>query len=174
MLSERIETILRETGTKIGVLGDVAGVSSGTASMWLTGQIKSIKLQYAIKIQRKYGYNATWIVLGEGPKTLVPQSNDLSPTIQALALRVGALSSQRRARIESIISAWLVDAEQLDKLEAIEQGSNPALLCLVGKFRQILYSPTRAPGGIARSQNITIISYGREAAFLMVGCTLAS
>jgi len=127
MLSERIETILRETWTKIGVLGDVAGVSSGTASMWLTGQIKSIKLQYAIKIQRKYGYNATWIVLGEGPKTLVPQSNDLSPTIQALALRVGALSSQRRARIESIISAWLVDAEQLDKLEAIEQGSNPAL-----------------------------------------------
>ncbi|RYP51809.1 hypothetical protein DL770_011034 [Monosporascus sp. CRB-9-2] len=92
MLSERIETILRETGTKIGALGEVAGVSSGTASMWLTGQIKSIKLH-----------------------------------IQALALRVGALSSQRRARIESIISACLVDAEQLDKLEAIEQGSNPVL-----------------------------------------------
>ena len=35
MLSERIETILRETGTKIGALGEVAGVSSGTASMWL-------------------------------------------------------------------------------------------------------------------------------------------
>ncbi|UNJ33161.1 hypothetical protein [Ralstonia pseudosolanacearum] len=94
--------------------------------MWLTGQIKSIKLQYAIKIQRKYGYNATWIVLGEGPKTLVPQSNGLSPTIQALALRLDALSAQRRTRIESMVSAWLVDAEKLDKLEAIERDSNSA------------------------------------------------
>lgn len=66
-LSERIRTILEETKIEATVLAKAAGVTKGTVSQWLTGDIKSIKLEYAVGIQDAYGYNAVWIVMGKGP-----------------------------------------------------------------------------------------------------------
>ena len=67
-LSERIQTILDETGVDSVTLGHHAGVSKGTVSQWLSGQIKSIKLEYAVGIQNALGYNPVWIVMGKGNK----------------------------------------------------------------------------------------------------------
>lgn len=66
-LSERIRTILDETKVEATALAKAAGVTKGTVSQWLTGDIKSIKLEYAVGIQEAYGYNAVWIVMGKGP-----------------------------------------------------------------------------------------------------------
>lgn len=66
-LSERIRTILDETKVEATTLAKAAGVTKGTVSQWLTGDIKSIKLEYAVGIQEVYGYNAVWIVMGKGP-----------------------------------------------------------------------------------------------------------
>src|SRR6266702_4365907 len=71
-LSERIQTILDETGVDSVTLGHHAGVSKGTVSQWLSGQIKSIKLEYAVGIQDAYGYNALWIVMEKGEKKVAP------------------------------------------------------------------------------------------------------
>ncbi|WP_198173379.1 hypothetical protein [Cupriavidus sp. USMAA2-4] len=51
-LSERIQTILDETGAEAVALAKAAGVTKGAVSQWLSGQIKSIKLEYAVGIQR--------------------------------------------------------------------------------------------------------------------------
>jgi phage repressor protein C with HTH and peptisase S24 domain len=69
-LEERIRTILNETGAEQLDLAQVAGVTKGTVNQWLDGKIKSIKLEYAVGIQEKYGYSAVWIVMGKGDKKI--------------------------------------------------------------------------------------------------------
>lgn len=47
-----------------------AGVTKGSVNQWLTGAIKSMKLQYALGIEKRYGYNHKWLVMGDEPKKL--------------------------------------------------------------------------------------------------------
>ncbi|MGA4275602.1 helix-turn-helix domain-containing protein [Ralstonia nicotianae] len=68
MLSERIQTVLDEQQLDQPALGKVAGVTKATVNQWLLGKIKSIKMEYAVRIQERYGYNTSWLVLGTGPK----------------------------------------------------------------------------------------------------------
>ncbi|CAM2143730.1 Phage repressor protein C, contains Cro/C1-type HTH and peptisase s24 domains [Pararobbsia alpina] len=65
-LSERIQQVLTETGVDQVQLGQAAGVTKGTVNQWLTGAIKSIKLEYAVGIQEKFGYNPVWLVMDKG------------------------------------------------------------------------------------------------------------
>jgi phage repressor protein C with HTH and peptisase S24 domain len=67
-LSERIQAILDDTKAEQVELAAAAGVSKGTVNQWLSGDIKSIKLEYAVGIQERYGYNAVWIVMDKEPK----------------------------------------------------------------------------------------------------------
>lgn len=67
-LIERVQTVLDETGAEQMELAKAAGVSKGTVTQWLTGDIKSMKLEYAVGIQEQYGYSAVWLVLGKGKK----------------------------------------------------------------------------------------------------------
>lgn len=88
-LSERIQTILTETGAEAVALGRAAGVTKGTVSQWLSGQIKSIKLEYAVGIQDAFGYNALWIVMEKGPKkgatSATPAEATVDPESSAFA-----------------------------------------------------------------------------------------
>ncbi|XLV70958.1 helix-turn-helix domain-containing protein (plasmid) [Ralstonia syzygii subsp. celebesensis] len=68
MLSERIQTVLDEQQLDQPALGKVAGVTKATVNQWLLGKIKSLKMEYAVRIQERYGYNTSWLVLGTGPK----------------------------------------------------------------------------------------------------------
>lgn len=44
-----------------------AGVTKGAVNQWLSGGIKSMKLEYALRLERAYGYNHKWLVMGEMP-----------------------------------------------------------------------------------------------------------
>lgn len=48
------------------VFADLAGASRSVVNQWLTGKIKSIDARYAFKLQDSTGFNAKWIMLGEG------------------------------------------------------------------------------------------------------------
>jgi hypothetical protein len=68
-LSERVELIFREhPELDQPGLGRIAGVTKGTVNQWLDGKIKSMKMQYAVRIERDLGYRAAWLVMGEPPK----------------------------------------------------------------------------------------------------------
>ncbi|MBA1366240.1 LexA family protein [Burkholderia gladioli] len=67
-LDERVRTILKETEAEQIELAEAAGVTKGTVTQWLDGKIKSMKLEYAVGIQKRWGYNPVWLVLGSGPK----------------------------------------------------------------------------------------------------------
>jgi phage repressor protein C with HTH and peptisase S24 domain len=75
-LSERIQEILNETGVDQVQLGEAAGVTKGTVNQWLSGQIKSIKLEYAVGIHERFGYNPVWIVMGKGSKKVLGTSHE--------------------------------------------------------------------------------------------------
>lgn len=66
-LSERVQTILDENpDIDQPALGKIAGVTKGAVNQWLDGKIKSMKLEYAVRIQKRLGYSALWLVLDEG------------------------------------------------------------------------------------------------------------
>jgi phage repressor protein C with HTH and peptisase S24 domain len=77
-LAERIQTVLDEVeGLDQVKLGEAAGVTKGTVNQWLSGQIKSLKLEYAVGIQERYGYNAVWLVMDKGEKKVkITHSSD--------------------------------------------------------------------------------------------------
>ncbi|MDI9680449.1 MULTISPECIES: LexA family transcriptional regulator [Burkholderia] len=67
-LDQRIQTVIDETGAEQIELAAAAGVTKGTVNQWLDGKIKSIKLEYALGIEERWGYNPVWLVMGRGPK----------------------------------------------------------------------------------------------------------
>ena len=64
-LAERVQKLI-DAGFPQADLARAAGVTKGTSNQWLNGGIKSIKLQYAQGIERLTGFNAEWLVTGEG------------------------------------------------------------------------------------------------------------
>ncbi|HFT8008584.1 TPA: LexA family transcriptional regulator [Burkholderia cenocepacia] len=67
-LDQRIQAIIDETGVEQIELASAAGVTKSTVNQWLDGKIKSIKLEYALGIEERWGYNPIWLVMGKGPK----------------------------------------------------------------------------------------------------------
>jgi phage repressor protein C with HTH and peptisase S24 domain len=79
-LNERIQVVIDEQGIDQPTLAKAAGVTKATVNQWLNGQIKSLKLEYAVGIQEAYGYNAVWLVMDKGPrKAAVPHGDDFRP-----------------------------------------------------------------------------------------------
>lgn len=66
-LAERIQEII-SAGFAQTELARAAGVTKGTSNQWLSGRIKSIKLEYAQGIEALTGFTANWIVTGKGQK----------------------------------------------------------------------------------------------------------
>lgn len=69
LLSDRIQEII-DAGFTQADLYRAAGVTKGAVKQWLTGGIQSIKLEYAIGIQRLTGFNSVWITTGKGDKRI--------------------------------------------------------------------------------------------------------
>lgn len=66
-MHELVEDLKKKGFDQVDV-AKVAGVSKGTVTQWLDGSIKSIKLEHAMEIEERFGYNHVWIVLGRGDK----------------------------------------------------------------------------------------------------------
>lgn len=70
---DRVETMKRDLGLKTDVeFYALAGVDKGHGGQWKSGTVKTIGPEYAFKIQDKTGFQARWIMLGQGPKRLDP------------------------------------------------------------------------------------------------------
>jgi transcriptional regulator with XRE-family HTH domain len=87
-LQERIQIVVSDLSylevDQVG-LANVAGVTKGTVNQWLSGAIKSMKLEYALRIEKKFGYNHRWLVMGERPKLISELHSDKDHVEQPLA-----------------------------------------------------------------------------------------
>jgi hypothetical protein len=113
LLCDRVELVLKEN-PELGQSGLVAvsGASKSVVNQWLDDKIKSMRLDYALNIEQKLGYNHIWLVLGEGEKRIGKEStyNDgksVSPDEIAKLITLYGESSAtgRRLIIESAESA---------------------------------------------------------------------
>ena len=143
-LQERIRIVvdeLKEQGIDQVDLGKAAGVTKGTVNQWLSGDIKSMKLEYAVGIQKRYGYSALWLVLDEAPKRI--GVIDINSTIKSLIKgRFSPLSEEAKSLILCVIrldalgapasdlighhSALLRFAEDAKRKHHISHGYDPA------------------------------------------------
>ncbi len=93
LLSDRIQEII-DAGYTQADLYRAAGVTRGTPKQWLTGMIQSMKLEYAIGIQKATGFNAVWITTGKGEKRVdvnhPPEESEKIVHIQRVNLKLSA------------------------------------------------------------------------------------
>jgi len=68
LLSERVKYILSDAKIEQGDLIQASGASKSVVSQWLSGAIKSMNLNFALEIERKYGYNHIWLMSNEGAR----------------------------------------------------------------------------------------------------------
>jgi transcriptional regulator with XRE-family HTH domain len=94
LTSERIQEIL-DTSPELGKdpqveLAKLSGASKSTVNQWLSGNIKTVRLEYALAIEKALGWNHVWIVLGTGEKKVgaapAKEAAELSP-LQSAAVR---------------------------------------------------------------------------------------
>ncbi|MFM0737065.1 S24 family peptidase [Paraburkholderia xenovorans] len=89
-LPERIQIVLGETGVDQVELARIAEVSKGAVNQWLSGAIKSLKHEYAVRIEKRFGYRVDWLIMGEGePKaTDAEHRNELDSTSSSMRRRI--------------------------------------------------------------------------------------
>ncbi len=75
-VSQRILEMKSNTGVRSDVeFGKLAGAAKSVVGQWIAGSIKSINPRYAYKLEKNTGYQARWIMLGEGTKKVGKFSN---------------------------------------------------------------------------------------------------
>ncbi|WP_420211049.1 LexA family protein [Burkholderia aenigmatica] len=109
-LEDRIRAVLSETKAGQVELADAAGVTKGTVSQWLDGKIKSIKLEYAVGIQKRWGYNPVWLVMGEGDKKIRTAGFTNVAPAEVGTRRVPLISSVQAGRMIETVDPFPTDA----------------------------------------------------------------
>jgi transcriptional regulator with XRE-family HTH domain len=99
-LAERIEEIMRSNGLSIPEVAEMCDCSYQAVKKWLTGATMSIEGAHLVKLAKKTGYEAEWIMMGTGPKHRSYAKNEL----QAEALCVmETLPEAEQYKIRAVI-----------------------------------------------------------------------
>ena len=76
-LKERIALIIKENRLKHKEFAKILGISDSYVSTLLSGRNKNISNTLANNIENKFGYDAHWLLTGEGEKLAVVNNSDL-------------------------------------------------------------------------------------------------
>lgn len=101
-LAERIEEIMLAMGWKIPQVAETCGCSYQAVKKWLTGATMRIDGEHLVRLSKKSGYEAEWILFGTGPKHRMYAKNEL----QAGALCVmDHVSETEQYKIRAVVDA---------------------------------------------------------------------
>jgi hypothetical protein len=127
-LEERIAELMKAKNWTESKVAEIAGVTRSAVSQWLgktDTPTKSIKLKPALLLERKSGYSALWLSVGEGPK-MVSHQTELSTrdALMHLASTVADLPRIKRDGVAVYIGHLIKDCEDensvLDAISMIE------------------------------------------------------
>lgn len=99
-LSERVEKILKDRPELDQVsFAKLAGASKSVVNQWLDGKIKSMRLDYALNIEKAIGYNHIWLVLGEGEVFPQAKTWPFSASLEQFL----AMPEDERRRVDELV-----------------------------------------------------------------------
>lgn len=78
-LSERASYMLELAGNSTKELARIAGVRPASVSQWVNGPTKSLAIEPATKLAKRFGLNPMWISKGTGPMRDLSLSADTEP-----------------------------------------------------------------------------------------------
>lgn len=145
-LAGRIKEVMGEVPP--GEFAKACGVSAGAVTQWITGDTKTLKAEPVAHMEARYGYRASWIVLGKGPKKLADHSVELplSPELQQKVLR---LHGEELLKAENVLRAHL----GLTSLAALENSTIREVIH--GKSSQDAYAGATEEG-VGLPDNISV------------------
>jgi transcriptional regulator with XRE-family HTH domain len=108
-LADRIRLIRNETGLTLEALGKIAGVKTQSVQQWENGETKNIRNEPLFRLQRRLGYSAEWIAIGEGSKKL--RSHD-DPTNY---LDLNDLTQEQRVSLCALLDAFKKSGDKNSK-----------------------------------------------------------
>lgn len=103
-LAERIIEVMGDIPP--GEFARVCGVSAGAVSQWKGGDVKSLKAEPVAHMEEKFGYRATWVVLGRGPKRITDSSPPLLLSEEVQRLLV-LLKTEDLLQVENLVRVHL-------------------------------------------------------------------
>lgn len=110
-LSERIRLILEENHLKQKELAKETGVTESYISAILNGRNINISQSLANLIEEKYGYNNSWVLIGEEPKMKsLGKNRTLSDIHKKAILQIEKLPSEQ-------VKAVLAFVKSLEEIE---------------------------------------------------------
>lgn len=123
LLSERVKHIIKNAKIEAAEIVTASGASHSVVSQWISGDIKSMNLKYALGIERKYGYNHVWLMINEGPekvssdKKIAVSANSDTATADDLVRLVNVFNSSDESQ-RSLILAAVTTAERASRKAA--------------------------------------------------------
>ena len=120
-LETRIKMVLEETGMEPVDFSRASGASISVVSQWLSGAIKSMRLDFALNVEDATGYSHVWLMIGKGERKQVRPLSfaDLSGMEAQLLMFYRSLSEEKKHELEAIANRMATE------LAAIPSVANP-------------------------------------------------
>lgn len=104
-LAKRIEEVMGDLGPS--EFARACGVSPASVTFWLSGDTKALKAAPVASMEEKFGYRASWIVFGRGPKKV-----DGAPEVpwelsEDIRKKLVILRDEERRKVENVLRSSL-------------------------------------------------------------------
>jgi len=104
-LESRIKEVLDENPQIVQTdLASISGASRSVVNQWIDSKIKSMRLDYALEIERALGYSHIWLVLGTGEKKVRKHASfsELNGSEAQLLMFYRQLTEHKKHELEAI------------------------------------------------------------------------
>lgn len=104
-LAKRIKEVMGDLGPS--EFARACDVSPGAVTQWLTADTKALKAETVAHMEEKFGYRASWIVFGKGPKKIESKPEVPWELSDDLRKKIVILQDGELRRIENILRSSL-------------------------------------------------------------------
>ena len=105
-ISERISLVMSESDKMQVELAQIAGTSKANINHLISGKTKAINPVWAYNIERKLGYSARWLLLGEGDRRAVASQTLGDEEARLLTMWRDLPESDRADTLNYIAGRW--------------------------------------------------------------------
>lgn len=107
--SQRVKEAIQGSGKTQSALAREVGVSQSAIAQWISGNVKSLKAETAAALELATGFNARWIVTGEGEKRVAQGGAELDSgwTVPLLAWSQATLFTTYESMAEADVEGWV-------------------------------------------------------------------